>query len=325
MEKLLNKRIIVISVLVLLLAGLIFTAVLLTGDGNSSENPSAESNEIPLAAFSVPDVTVLEYGKGDSLIKLEKSSGKWTLKDYPERETDGELISEMLSYLTKICAVRTVDEGNLSDFGLDRPSLTVNVRLADGTKHTYNVGIKNSFNGYSYILVDGKVYMFSDSLTSHFDKDIKDVLRLSDVFPSSISQSTVMSLAFTAGDGTSVKYTSCTKMSEFLASLKLSFSFNELALLEASDSELKECGIDSSSVKVSIFYNAPSQTTPNLLVDATFTLQVGEGKNGKIYYVADNSHNIYEADADSVSRIFEGMLSHAESHEDLCVSKSKNK
>lgn len=321
MKKLLNKNTVVVVVLVLLLAGLIVTAVLLTGEGSTPENAPAEETAISLAEFSVSDVTALEYGTGDRLIKLEKNSGKWTLKAYPERETDGELISEMLSYLTKTCAVRTVDEGKLSDFGLDRPSLTVKVRLADATEHTYSVGIKNSFNGYSYIAVDGKVYMFSDSLTSHFDKDIKEVLRLGDAFPASISQSTVMSLTFTDRDGTSVTYTDCEKMSEFLASLKLSFSFNELALFEASDNELKEHGIDSNSVKVSIFYNAPSQTTPNLLVDATFTLLVGEGKNGKIYYVADNSKNIYEADADSVSKIFESMLSHAESHENECVSK----
>ncbi len=312
------KKILPLSILLLAIAVLSIIAVVLTGDGSNSEGDGTDAESFTVTNFSAADIFRLEYNYGDTEITLLKNGSEWFTESFADFEANEDIVNEMLTSLTSVKVVRQIEGGNLSDYGLDNPSLSVKVSLNDGSDHEFKVGSKGSYKGYTYLSFDSKVYMFSDSLSAYFNVNVKELLGLDDSFPTVISNGTVMSLTVTDKDGTAVTYTDCDKMTDFLADMKLTFKFHDLASVDAYDNMLSY-GIGENCRKIDIFYNAPSDSQPNLLVDANYTLLVGDGNEDTVYYVTGTSTNVYSANADSVNRLIESMFSHAEVHETECA------
>lgn len=317
------KKILPLVILLLVIAVLSIITVMLTDKDHDQTGDATFTEGFTVTDFAVADVVRFEYNYGDTEISLKKNGGKWFAESFIGFEVKGDLVNEMLMSLTSVTAVRQIEGGNLSDYGLDDPSLVVKVSISDGSDRELKVGSKGSYKGYTYMSFEDRVYMFSDTLSSHFNVNVKELLDLEDSFPAVISNGTVMSLTVTDKDGNAVTYTDCDKMTEFLADMKLSFRFHDLAAVNASDNMMLY-GFGENCRKIDIFYNAPSDSQPNLLVDANYTLLVGEGSEGSVYYVTGTSTNVYSANADSVNSLFESMFSHKEAHKTECTEETKH-
>ena len=314
------KKILPLACLLVILTVLAVIAAVLSDNGNITDDSFSDTAQIVLLSFSETDVVHLEYTFEDINVSLLKNGDGWLADDYDNRIADSKTVEEMLTALSAVTAVRSVDGGKLSDFGFDDPVLCVEIVLKDGTKHEYRVGIKGTYKGYSYLCFDGKVYMFSDTLSDRFNVSVKEILGLSDTFPNTVSKGTLMSLTVTDKEGNTVTYSECGKMAEFIAAMKLTFKFHDLSKVDATSDELRTFGINESCTKISIFYNAPSESQPNLLVDSKFDLFVGNESDGTVYYVCSSSSNVYKGDKYRVNSLIDNMISHSEAHKTECVS-----
>ncbi|MBR6807059.1 MAG: DUF4340 domain-containing protein [Clostridia bacterium] len=292
-------------------------------DTDSGDDATSLEEGILIVDFTASDIHRLEYTYGEQKVTLDKKEGEWFIEGFDGYKADWELAEKMASSLAQTTAMRHIEEGVPADYGLDEPSLSVRVTLKDGSEHKLDVGIMGSYKGYSYLSYDGKIYMFSDSLSQYFNVSVKELLGLDDNFPASISEGTVMSLSVTDEIGNTLTYTDCAEMTEFISKLKLAFRFQDIVAANAKD-DMTSYGIGESARRIDIFYNAPSDTVPNLLIDANYSLLIGGGDDGEVYYVIDGSSNVYVADADSVNSLFESILSHESAHRTECEKDSTN-
>ena len=317
-----HKKLAIVLALSVIIVGLVLVVLFLErGTSGSSSETAVGTDLISLSPFNKADIEKIEYSAGDSSVILEKEDGIWMLKGGFQREADGTLANEMASALSSVYAVKKIDFVQLSEYGLDDPRLSVTVYLANDETHNYRFGITNSYNGYSYILYDGSVYMFEDTLSSSFEKSTKELLGIKDKIPSFITKNTVMSFTVTDNEGTSHTYTNCDNMAELLSSLRTNFAFDSLVSYDINEEELAEYGLVEKQGIISIFYNSPSDTQENLLVDTTFTLIVGSEIGGKVYYMLEDSENVFVSDEEAVKNIIEVLMAHSEEHENDCLSK----
>ena len=84
-------------------------------------------------------------------------------------------ISAALSNLT--CTNEITDVSDLSQYGLDEPSATIQITLSDGTEHTVEIGSENTMISCWYIRADESdvVYTIKESTYELFLQTDKDV------------------------------------------------------------------------------------------------------------------------------------------------------
>ena len=147
--------------------GLLIVIVVLLGknDAEPDEALSPVTETKTVTDFSSDDIISLSYSYDNVSVSAEKLDGQWMSEDV---DADVELINKVISSLTALTVSRKVESGNLADFGLVSPVLTVTVNLSDGSNHVYSVGLLNKYNGFTYLSVDGVVYLYTDTLTGLF-------------------------------------------------------------------------------------------------------------------------------------------------------------
>lgn len=173
--------VILLVVLAALIAGYFILKSYNDKKATEAETDGNETEKIAVLDKSKATMTKLSIGDGD--LKFSYVNDKW-LWDGDERfPLDKEQLSEMEQTLNNVSAEAKVSEpGELSEYGLSEPSLTVDAEYSDGTLYTYKFGDVNDFNGYQYFAVtgDSNVYMLDQAVSEIFKTDIKSLFEKED-------------------------------------------------------------------------------------------------------------------------------------------------
>ncbi len=288
---------------------------------------AAEDTTIMLAEMDATAITELQYRYGENdWITLTQSGGVWTWAEdahYPLNQTTA---AGLGSAIASIGAIRTVDEGEAADYGLDEPICEIHVRYGEGTTYKYAIGDRNSFNdAYYFRDDDGAFYMIASGLLTYFQTDLDDMLVL-DTALATLSDGDIVSVTVTDGEKSSTYTQTATEETDedgnttiYDADVTALYDrFCELDLRAWADyyadsTEMAETyGIDGTrsltlTYKKAVSVNSGTETTASTSqttkVDATYTIYFGSTADGQVYYSPKGSTIVYTAAADVVDGI----------------------
>ena len=142
--------------------------------------PTEEEEGVALAAPE--EASRLEWTYEGATLALVKEDDSWSYADDDVFPLDQSVPENMTGVLSGLTASRVLDEpGELADYGLDEPALTVTATDADGTAYTFAVGDQNEVSQEYYLLYNGdesKVYMVDSSLGDAFSLGLYDMVQM---------------------------------------------------------------------------------------------------------------------------------------------------
>ncbi|MEO1093714.1 MAG: DUF4340 domain-containing protein [Cyanobacteria bacterium J06638_28] len=149
--------------------GLVITALLL-GSGvlisqvsRQSGSPTATPGEAaaPVYDFAETSVVELQIENDFQAVAFTKDgAGFWQMTEPEAMPAEEAAIAFLLSRLTTdgLLQTTTIDAAEQADFGLDSPSTTVDIILADGTTHQLLLGDPDFSGTNVYALIDPEIF-----------------------------------------------------------------------------------------------------------------------------------------------------------------------
>lgn len=175
-----------------LIAGIIILALLLVFYlvlHNSSKEDSQDTEKTSETAFetTVEDISEAVFKSGENEYKFTKSDDIWKYNGEENFPLDQSAFEEIISKFEKIAADRVLEKpDNISEYGLDDPTVTVSLKDKDGKEQTLQFGDTNSVTSSSYMTLNKdneKVYMVSSTIVTSLQFDINDLAE-KETFPS---------------------------------------------------------------------------------------------------------------------------------------------
>jgi hypothetical protein len=125
-------------------------------------------------------VTTIALAYPDREIELHKTDKTWRLVKPIDAPADETVVKGLLSTLTDAEVQRTLDDmpQDLSPFGLDKPTVTARLTLADGSQPPpVSVGKNTAIGGKTYVRKGDqpKLYLTSSSIGFGLNKQVKDL------------------------------------------------------------------------------------------------------------------------------------------------------
>lgn len=138
-----------------------------------SDNETNEDENLTLWTIDESEVQSIAFQNDTSDLTIVKNQdGAWVIQDRPELPLNQTYATKMLSYMKNMSVMELVqkDVKDLSDFGLDTPSIKATVTKTDGSKETILVGLQSSVSTDSYVCKEGSsdVYYASSSFVNAF-------------------------------------------------------------------------------------------------------------------------------------------------------------
>ena len=281
-----KKRIASITALVVVLGGLIAAYFFLSGRQETTEEKTSAEEYIPSgkqenteektsASDYIPSYTVLVSEKSENIKKLSFSYGgsdeleftyadyRWTYTGDADFPVDNDQLNDMASAFSSISAEREIEKGDSGEYGLGDGALVIKAEYdVDGASKTYEltVGDLNSYNSYTYIKnVDGKVYMFSDSLKEKFAKSLNDLIKLDDP-EADVDTNYLVSLDVSDKDKRTNVVDDTAGMRAFLEQTD-AYTCLDWVKYAMTDDEFRSYGIGADSARVTIRYKAAHSVT----------------------------------------------------------------
>ena len=308
----------------------LYFALASANDRREAEEAAAAAADttIMLAEQDYTQITELKYRTdGSEWVTLQQSGGVWTLAEDPDFPLDQQTAAALGAAIASIGAMRSVEDGDDTMYGLDAPVCEIHVSYGAGTTYKYAIGDRNSFNSAYYFRDDdGAVYMIAEGLLTYFRTMPEDMIVLDTAL-------TVLADAdiggFTVADGdasaewkqtaeevTAEDGTVSTVYSQTVTDLYSLFC--ELDLLSWADyhadsTEMAEVyGIDGTrsltlNYKKSVAVNNGTDQTASsgqtAKVDANYVILFGISEDGQTYYSPRGSKIVYTAADDVVNSI----------------------
>ncbi len=149
--------------------------------GSQGDTTEANLNVATVDTDKIVGVSI-EGGQSDG-VHLSKESGSWKLKEHPSAMIETESVENMFPVVEKIEAMNELDGGNLAEYGLDEPALSVDLNLEDGSTVALDYGSELSTGSGYYVTVhdgnkknDSMVYTVVSTMYSNFDKMSTDFI-----------------------------------------------------------------------------------------------------------------------------------------------------
>ena len=145
------------------------------------EYPRAEeeAKKKTLFEFKADDATQLTLDYGDHKIVLKKSGNDWRISEPIDAAADATSVKNLVNAIAECEVKRDLKDAStdLSTYGLDKPFVTITVKLGDKELPAFMVG-KNTPIGFSTYLQradDKKVQLTASAFRSGMDKKVKDL------------------------------------------------------------------------------------------------------------------------------------------------------
>lgn len=139
-----------------------------------------EAGEYTALSFDADDLVKLEIEREEGNLELDFHEGKWSfvkdinleMEEQKEEEkgyeVNASVADELRDTLANLTSQNEIAAGeDESEYGLDKPAMTITVTLSDGAEHSVEVGSLNSMLQAYYIRVDHSDTLYTMSETDH--------------------------------------------------------------------------------------------------------------------------------------------------------------
>jgi hypothetical protein len=167
-----------IAVLVLLVLG---GVLYWSNHRKAPETPTAPSPTPTMLKFDSASVAQFSLTRKDAApLRLEKdSAGLWRITAPESYPADQDAVSALLGSLSNLAADRVVEDkvADLKPYGLDNPSLTLDVALKDRQDHKLLLGDDTPAGGnvYAMLAPDPRIFTLASYTKTSIDKGIDDL------------------------------------------------------------------------------------------------------------------------------------------------------
>ena len=139
-----------------------------------------EAGEYTALSFDADDLVKLEIEREDGNLELDFHEGKWSfvkdinleMEEQKEEEkgyeVNASVADELRDTLANLTSQNEIAAGeDESEYGLDKPAMTITVTLSGGAEHSVEVGSLNSMLQAYYIRVDHSDTLYTMSEADH--------------------------------------------------------------------------------------------------------------------------------------------------------------
>lgn len=169
-----KKKIVTLVSLCVLMAAVICLYVFLPKGATEKDGEEDASSEVVnVVSIDKEKITAvhIQREKGDE-ISLSKEGDVWRIKELPGAPVDADAVEEMFSGLSPVTSGKELEAGEagLSEYGLDKPQMTVSITTSDGEEYELRFGESVPVKGGNYGLSSSsdKIYTFTDTLFNAF-------------------------------------------------------------------------------------------------------------------------------------------------------------
>lgn len=163
-------------------------------------NQSQSEVDETVYVTQLSDPTALTFTNQYGTHSFTKGEEGWTRDDDSDFPTDQDALDDLAGQAGTLAAVRTIsDPEDLTSYGLDAPTMEVNLTDEDGTQVKLLIG-STADSGDYYAKVDGSdtVYTIASTLPTALDIQVDELIALAE-FPS-ISEDNIQSVTWTSGE-----------------------------------------------------------------------------------------------------------------------------
>ncbi|HEY6489970.1 MAG: DUF4340 domain-containing protein [Terracidiphilus sp.] len=189
------RGLLIAVVVLLVLGGLLYWS---NHHKPAAETPSASSSTAPPTILKFDSGSVAQVSlarKGVAPVTLAKSSGgHWQITTPQSYPADQDVVSGLLASLSNLTADRVVEDkaSDLKAYGLDDPSVTLNVTLKDHKDHKLLLGDDTPAGSDIYAMLTGdpRIFTIASYTKTSVDKGLNDLRdkRLLTVQPDKVSR-----------------------------------------------------------------------------------------------------------------------------------------
>lgn len=311
-----GKNILTLIILLIVLGGLI-AGYLILKHFNSLESKEEDSS-FTLLDKTDKTVTALRYSSAETDLSFVYENDVWEYALDSNFPLQQDALQNMAVTASTVTAKTQVSGGSTEEtYGLNAPSLIVDVTFSDGSTYTYTFGDINDFNGYQYFTIseDNTIYMVDAAMAKSFGSTLNTLYQSESYIlqEQGIQASDITSILLETAAGTTREITDANgieSLFEYVDTLNL----NSWVDYYADSEEMQETyGIHEGSDRITVTYNSEDDDNSN-----TYTVYIGnkfervtdneadsaENTDFEYFYSPKNSSVVYTADEDTINAIF---------------------
>ena len=280
-----KKKTIILLAMILLLVVANGAASAWNDKSEKKKEKEAEASKIYLT--DVSDITAYSYSDGSQNMSFTKVDDTWEYDEDNEIPMNQDTVQSTADAIRQMEAVRELENPDqLSDYGLDKPSYTIQFQDKDGVITEILIGNGAGENYYATVEDSGKVYTISSDFQNHLQFDLTNLVQY-DTVPS-IGSGNLKSVAI-AENGTDTVYEDDDQVGELAGGFG-TLSLTDCVNYHASAEDLAEYGLDESQrIAAKAVYTDSSDK------EQTFTVYLGKtddaGENR--YVMVEGSDMVY--------------------------------
>ena len=280
-----KKKTIILLAMILLLVVANGVASAWNDKSERKKEKEAEASKIYLT--DVSDITAYSYSDGSQNMSFAKVDDTWEYDEDNEIPMNQDTVQSTADAIRQMEAVRELENPDqLSDYGLDKPSYTIQFQDNDGVATEILIGNGAGENYYATVGDSGKVYTISSDFQNYLQFDLTNLVQY-DTVPS-IGSGNLKSVTITE-NGTDTVYEEDDQVGELAGGFG-ALSLTDCANYHASAEELAEYGLDESQrITAKAVYTDSSDK------EQTFTVYLGKtddaGENR--YVMVEGSDMVY--------------------------------
>jgi hypothetical protein len=150
----------------------------------ANKHPASDTSATPAApkilSLTADQITAVHIAKtGAEPLDLSKASGKWQIEGAKPLAADQDAVSGLLNTVTPLTSDRLMEDHpqGLQSYGLDKPTLEVDVTTKDGKtqKLLFGSDTPSGSDVYAKLDSDSKVYTVYSTSKAAFDKSVNDL------------------------------------------------------------------------------------------------------------------------------------------------------
>ena len=282
-----KKKTIILLVMILLLVVANGVASAWNDKSEKKKEKEAEASKIYLT--DAGDITAYSYSDGNQNMSFTKADDTWEYDEDNEIPVNQDTVQSTADAIRQMEAVRELENPDqLSDYGLDKPSYTIQFQDNDGVTTEILIGNGAGENYYATVGDSGKVYTISSDFQNYLQFDLTNLVQY-DTVPS-IGSGNLKSVTITE-NGTDTVYEDDDQVGELAGGFG-ALSLTDCVNYHAAAEDLVEYGLDESQrITAKAVYTDSSDK------EQTFTVYLGKtddaGENR--YIMVEGSDMVYRS------------------------------
>lgn len=280
-----KKKTIILLVMILLLIVANGAASAWNDKSEKKKEKEAEASKIYLT--DAGDIIAYSYSDGSQNMSFTKADDTWEYDEDNEIPVNQDTVQSTADAIRQMEAVRELENPDqLSDYGLDKPSYTIQFQDNDGVTTEILIGNGAGENYYATVGDSGKVYTISSDFQNYLQFDLTNLVQY-DTVPS-IGSGNLKSVTITE-NGTDTVYEDDDQVGELAGGFG-TLSLTDCVNYHASTEDLAEYGLDEGQrITAKAIYTDSSDK------EQTFTVYLGKtddaGENR--YIMVEGSDMVY--------------------------------